>query len=221
MNANTIIPKEKVDPEAPAGVDVVGGLVDVWSLPQSHFVIVLQFSVLQKQIEECSWKREKKLAWFTNPDFLKCTHSFLIIINARFTRIWGTSSAISCDSIVLNNLEDANLSGWTLFGLAQIIRIFTLSIITVNADSTLQSRIYCALTLIISIAIWFITVTDVSTFLTQKVNETFTIWNKIGRTSCSDICMQVSPLGGISSHLLETDNPPPSDSENNRLWNRV
>ena len=69
MNANTIIPKEKVSPEAPAGVDVVGGLVDVWSLPQSHFVIVLQFSVLQKHIEECSWKREKKLAWFTNPDF--------------------------------------------------------------------------------------------------------------------------------------------------------
>ena len=29
MNANTIIAKEKVDPEAPAGVDVVGGLVDV------------------------------------------------------------------------------------------------------------------------------------------------------------------------------------------------
>ena len=29
MNANTIIPKEKVDPDAPAGVDVVGGLVDV------------------------------------------------------------------------------------------------------------------------------------------------------------------------------------------------
>ena len=59
MNANTIIPKEKVDPDAPAGADVVVGLVDVWSLPQSHFVIVLQFSVLQKQIEECSWNREK------------------------------------------------------------------------------------------------------------------------------------------------------------------
>ena len=29
MNANTIIPKEKVSPEAPAGVDVVGGLVEV------------------------------------------------------------------------------------------------------------------------------------------------------------------------------------------------